>query len=169
MAVVLETDRLTIREMTIGDTDFVSELLTDTEVMRHYVRPYTHAESAAWLVRQVRDYGRHGYGFWLFTTRGTSDALGLVGILMRKVDGVEEPEVGYMVHKRFWRSGLATEAALAARNYAFSQLRFDRVIALIRPENVPAQGVATKLNMKPEKRTIFNEIEYLVYSVSRDA
>jgi RimJ/RimL family protein N-acetyltransferase len=150
--------------MNLGDSEFVSELLTDPEVMKYYARPYSSIESASWLVRQIRSYERNGYGFWLIIERGTRDAVGLVGIVMRIVDGVEEPELGYMVHKRFWRRGLATEAAGATLDYAFSHLRFHRVIALVRPENVAAQGVAEKLGMKHGKQTVFNEIAYFVYT-----
>lgn len=167
MPSILQTNRLTVRQMNVGDAPFVAELLTDPEVMAHYVRPYSVEESVAWLHRQVDNYAKNEYGFWVAADRATSVTIGLVGITMRVVDGLARPEVGYIVHKRFWRRGFATEAALETRNYAFTHCGFDHVIALVRPTNVPAQGVASRLGMAIEKRAEFNGSEYLVYSVSR--
>jgi RimJ/RimL family protein N-acetyltransferase len=52
-----------------------------------------------------------------------------------------------MIDRPFWRRGLATETALAVREYAFVERKLPRVISLIRPENLPSQGVARKLGM----------------------
>ena len=35
--------------------------------------------------------------------------------------------------------------------YAFSHLKVNRVVALIRPENIPSERVALKLGMWPEE------------------
>jgi RimJ/RimL family protein N-acetyltransferase len=137
--------------------------------MKHYAGRYLPEESAAWLGRQLENYAQHRSGFWFVTEKATSESVGLVGITMRSVDGIHRPEVGYLIHNSFWRRGFATEAAIATRDYAFNQLKFKEVISLIRPENTPAQGVAVKLGMTPEKQTVFNGAEYVVYSISRGA
>jgi RimJ/RimL family protein N-acetyltransferase len=86
---------------------------------------------------------------------------------MQLVDGVKEPEIGYLIHRPFWRRGLASEAALGVRAWAFDTLDHQRVISLIRPENLPSQGVARKLGMTPEKRTQIFDLEHMVFSVRR--
>ncbi len=73
-----------------------------------------------------------------------------------------------MIHRPFWRQGLATKAAAATRDYAFNVLGTVRVISLIRPENIPPQGVARKIGMQPEKRTMHAGSEHLVFSRRRD-
>jgi len=59
--------------------------------------------------------------------------------------------------------GYATEAATACREYAFKQMHRGRVIALVRPENLPSQGVVQKLGMQLEKRTHHADYEHLVF------
>jgi [ribosomal protein S5]-alanine N-acetyltransferase len=66
---------------------------------------------------------------------------------MQTVEGVQLPEIGYLIHRPYWRRGYATEAALGVRAHAFGPLGYPRVISLIRPENTPSQGVARKLGM----------------------
>jgi ribosomal-protein-alanine N-acetyltransferase len=81
---------------------------------------------------------------------------------------VEESEIGYMIHQPFWRQGIASEAAIATRDYALNELGKRRLISLIRPINIPSQGVAVKVGMTVEKTTFHKEIEHLVFSLSRD-
>jgi RimJ/RimL family protein N-acetyltransferase len=165
MKTILETPRLLLREMSLGDLDFVVAMLSHPEVMRFYPKLYSREEAMAWIERQLDRYERHGHGLWLVEDRVTGEPRGQVGLLIQEVDGVEEPEIGYLIHHPFWRQGIATEAALATRDWAFGTLGLPRVISLIRPINLPSQGVAGKLGMTPEKRTIFWNFETIVFSV----
>jgi [ribosomal protein S5]-alanine N-acetyltransferase len=167
---VLETSRLILREMTLDDLDFVAAMLADPEVMRYYPKCYSREEAETWVQRQMKRYARHGHGLWLVLEKSTGQPVGQVGLLIQQFHGVDEKEIACLIHRLFWRRGLATEAALACRDYAFDVLGRQRVIALIRPENVPSQGVARKLGMTPEPYTVqHSSFEHLVFSVSRDA
>ena len=169
MEPILETSRLALREMSLGDLDFVAAMLAHPEVMRFYPQLYSREEARAWIERQLGRYARNGHGLWRVEDRATGEPVGQVGLVMQLIDGVEEPEIGYLIHRPFWRQGLATEAALGVRAWAFDTLGHERVISLIRPENLPSQGVARKLGMAPEKRTQFHDLEHIVLAVRRDA
>jgi RimJ/RimL family protein N-acetyltransferase len=157
--------RLAFRELTPGDLDFVADLLGHPEVMRYYPKVQTRDEAMAWIDRQLGRYARDGHGMWLVSDRATGEPRGQVGLAMQEIDGVAEPEIGYLIHRPFWRQGLATEAALATRAWAFETRGLPRVISLIRPENLPSQGVAGKLGMTPGKRALFHGFEHIVFSV----
>ena len=168
MRFVLETDRLALREMSLDDLDFVATMLADPQVMRFYPKCYSREESAGWIERQLERYARDGHGLWLVLERETGQPVGQVGLTVQQVDGVAEPEVGYLIHRPFWRRGFASEAAAATRDHAFRELGLPRVISLIRPENLPSQGVARRIGMKPERRVLHAGIEHLVLARSRD-
>jgi RimJ/RimL family protein N-acetyltransferase len=169
MRFVLETDRLALRELSLADLDFVAEMLADPEVMRFYPKRYSREESAGWIERQLERYLRDGHGLWLVVERETDEPVGQVGLTVQQVDGVAEPEVGYLVHRPFWRRGFAAEAAAATRDHAFRELDLPRVISLIRPENLPSQGVARRIGMQPVGRAMHAGIEHLVFARSRAA
>ena len=167
---ILETARLVLREMSPDDLDFVAVMLADPEVMRYYPKCYSREEAETWIERQMRRYARHGHGLWLASDKTTGQPVGQVGLLIQQVHGVMEKEVGYLIDRPFWRRGFATEAARACRDYAFEVLGRQRVIALIRPENVPSQEVARKLGLQPEPdRVQHSGFEHIVFSVSRPA
>ena len=54
MKIILETERLQLREMIPADLEFVAAMLDDPEVMRFYPRRYTRAEAEGWIERQRR-------------------------------------------------------------------------------------------------------------------
>ena len=164
---VLLTPRLALREMRLGDLDFVAAMLAHPEVMRFYPKCYSREEAQAWLKRQMERYARYGHGLWLVLDQQSGEPVGQVGLTVQEVDGVDEPEVGYLIHHPFWRRGFASEAAIATRDYAFNTLGKPRVISLIRPENVPSQGVAMKMGMSVEKRTMHAGLVHLVFAVSQ--
>ncbi len=161
------TQRLSFHELTAEDLDFVAAMLGHPEVMRYYPGLYSRDEAMAWIERQRGRYARDGHGLWLLRERASGVPVGQVGLVTQTVDGTPEIEVGYLVHRPFWRRGYASEAARAARDHAFGRLGRARVVSLIRPENLPSQGVAAKLGMTVEKRAAHGGFDHCVFAVRR--
>jgi RimJ/RimL family protein N-acetyltransferase len=145
---ILTTSRFRCREMTESDADFLAAMLGDAEVMRHYPKPLDRAESDAWLQRVLAAYARAGHAFWMVERLADGARVGQIGLLPKEIDGRPEVEVAYMVHRPFWRQGIALEVAMACRDYAFTTLRAPRVVCMIRQENLPSLAVAAKLGMR---------------------
>ncbi|WP_249670696.1 GNAT family N-acetyltransferase [Cellulomonas wangleii] len=151
------TPRLLLRPMTDDDLDDMAALLGDPVVMAHYPRPRTRDEAQAWIDRTRRSYRDHGFGLWVMVDRSTGEFLGDCGLTVQHVDGVDELEVGYHVRPDRQGEGLATEAALAARDFAREVLGATRLIAIIAPENVASQRVASKIGLGVEKRARYGD------------
>lgn len=161
------TERLRFRELSQDDLDFVAAMLADPEVMRYYPKVCSRAEAQEWIERQRRRYAEHGHGLWLVLARLTGMPVGQVGLVEQQVGGRPESEVGYLIQRAFWRHGLATEAARATRDWAFDVLGRERVVALIRPENGPSQGVARKLGLRVVGRCQHGGCEHDVWAITR--
>ena len=166
---IIETERVRLREMELDDLDFIATMLADAEVMRHYPSTYNRGEAQRWVEQQMKRYAEHGHGLWLAVERASGQPVGQVGLLLQEVEGKLEPEIGYLLHRPFWHQGLATEAALQVRRYAFAAPGRSRVISLIRPANASSQAVARRLGMAPEKEVMFRGRTVVVFSISRQA
>ena len=164
---ILETPRLALREMSWGDLDFVAAMLADSRVMQHYPRCYSRAEAEIWLQRMIERYREDGHALWLVSLRDGGQPIGQVGLLRQCVDGIDEPEIGYLIHAPFWRCGYAAEAASAVRDYAFGALDKPRVISLVRPVNIASQRVALRVGLKPQRLTSWHNMDHLVFTLSR--
>jgi RimJ/RimL family protein N-acetyltransferase len=78
--VILDTPRLVLRELTLGDLDFVAELLAHPVVMHFWPKTYTRDEAEAWIGRHVERYTRDGYGYWLAVNKATGQPIGQAGV-----------------------------------------------------------------------------------------
>ncbi len=144
----IETRRTFMRDILGNDAEFLLRMMGDPEVMRFYPRQADAREVRDFIDRMRAAYRDDGCGLWLVVDRESGEPLGRVGLLRQHVNGAGEFEIGYMIHRPFWRRGLATETALAVRDYAFTERKLPRVVSLIRPENAPSQGVARQLGME---------------------
>jgi len=149
---VIETERLRLRPMHDADLDNMAALLGDPEVMRFYPAPKSRTEARGWIRWNERNYAEYGFGLWVIETMdGTF--VGDCGITWQLVDGVRDIEVGYHVLPVFQGQGLATEAALASKDFA-RRAGARRLIAIIDPDNVPSQRVAEKIGLAFEKTAV---------------
>jgi len=164
---IIETARLLLRVMTWDDLDFIATMLADPRVMRHYPKCCSRDEAEQWVGRVIERHANHGHSFYLVSLNSSGEPIGQVGLLRQHVEGVDESEIGYLIHAPYWRQGFAVEAATAVRDFAFHTLDRERVISMIRPANIPSQRVAFRLGMKPEKMTTWHDREHLVFATSR--
>jgi len=148
----LETERLNFRDLNPSDIDNLQEIFTDPVAMKYYPSTKTESETLEWIDWNIKSYQENGYGLWALVNKGTGVFVGQCGlILQRDVDGIDEIEVAYLLVRKYWGNGFATEAAAACRDFAFSKLACKRVISLIDPNNLASLRVAERNGLEYEK------------------
>jgi len=135
--------------------------------MRFYPAPFDRTGVRDWITRNRRRYQRDGHGLWAMVLKSSGETVGDCGLVRQQVDNAEEIEIGYHLRRDLWGQGLASEAAIACRSYGFVQLRVDRLVSLIRPENLPSRRVAVKNGMRIWKETMRMGFLHYVYAVTR--
>ena len=164
---ILETERLLLRELVPADVDALAAVLSDSETMRYYPAALDRAGVAAWIERNRRRYIDAGHGLWAMVLKSTGEVIGDCGLTRQTVDEVEEIEIGYHVRRDLWGQGYAPEAARACQKYGFAQLGADRLISLIRPENLPSRRVAEKTGLTLWKEVLWRDLRHCVYVIRR--
>jgi RimJ/RimL family protein N-acetyltransferase len=152
--VAIETPRLLLRELEPDDLDAIADLYADEDVMRYIGKGGVLPREAAgrYLERQRTLYRERGFGEWATVEKVTGDTVGLCGlILWPDIAGAQELEVAYMLVRRAWGRGLATEAAIAIRDHAVVVLGRDRLVSCIYPAHTASIHVAEKVGMHHEK------------------
>ena len=102
-----------------------------------------------WIAWNRQNYAEHGFGLWVIETL-TGEFVGDCGLTMQEVEGEWLVEVGWHVRSAARRRGYAAEAAAAVRGAARGR-GVKHLIAIIRPDNVASQGVATKIGLTLER------------------
>ncbi len=168
LAVVLETERLILRHLTIDDADAVFAVIGDPDTMEFYPQKFTREDAAGWINRSLERYRRDGYGLFAVVLKSTGEFVGTCGLVRQEVEGESMLEVGYHFRRDHWGHGHATEAARGCMDYAFGHLQVEKVVSLILSENVPSQRVAERNGMKVERQVMFHELPHLVYAMKRE-
>lgn len=145
---ILETERLILRELEQNDFDDMCKLLQDPVVMYAYEGAFNKQEVQEWLDKQLRRYQNDGFGLWGVVEKSSGELIGQCGITLQDYEGNQIPEVGYLFRKEFWHQGYATEAAIACKEYAFHTLHFKEIYSIIRDTNIASQNVAKRNGMK---------------------
>jgi ribosomal-protein-alanine N-acetyltransferase len=165
---ILETPRLILREFRPGDVNALALTLSDVETMRFYPAPFDRVGVEDWISRNLRRYREQGHGLWAMILKSCGELVGDCGLTLQDVEGANEIEIGYHVRRDLWGQGLATEAARACRDLGFARLPAERLISLIRPENLPSRRVAEKNGMTVWKELNWRGLPHLVYAIRRE-
>ena len=144
---ILETERLLLREMKQDDLPALQGILQDEETMYAYNGAFDEAETQAWLDRQLSRYAQFGFGLWAVVLKESGGMIGQCGLTMQPWRGDEVLEVGYLFNRAFWHHGYATEAARGCMEYAFDLLGAREVCSIIRETNLPSRRVAERNGM----------------------
>lgn len=166
---ILETERLYLREMNQEDFPSLCKILQDKDVMYAYEHAFDDDEAQGWLDKQIMRYRQYGFGLWAVILKETGEMIGQCGLTMQDCNNKQVLEVGYLFQKAFWHKGYASEAAIACKKYAFEVLHADEVFSIIRDTNIASQNVAKRNGMTVTDRFIKHyygvDMPHLVFSI----
>lgn len=146
MIPTLTTDRLTLRGPDARDIPLLRSFYASDRSA--FVGGPKNADDA-WrqLATEIGHWTLRGYGRWIAEAGGTQ--VGLVGLW--NPEGWPEPEIGWDLFEGAEGKGYATEAAQAARDYAYGTLGWATAISLVAPGNDASARVAQRLGAKMER------------------
>jgi RimJ/RimL family protein N-acetyltransferase len=167
---LIETNRLILREFQHTDLKELAPILADPKVMRFSQTGVNSVEQVQEKIQGfITCYKEFGFGKWAVVLKENNQLLGYCGIAIEQIDDKDEKELGYRIDSRYWGQGLATEAASATIGYGFEQLNLPYVLGIVERVNLASVKVLEKVGMRYEKITIFHRVEMDVYRVNAAA
>ena len=153
---VLQTGRLTLRQLTIDDSEMMfGNWAGDPEVTR-YLRWNAHrnwAETAEYLNFVTQQYPAPAFYSWGIEERATGILIGTISLGKGEPDPGWPPacdrlgppwEAGYCLGRKWWDRGYATEALCAVRDFWFGTVRGKWLCCCHAYENVASGAVMQK-------------------------
>ena len=142
MTVRLETERLILRKPNVGDVKAEAEFYA-SERSQFVGGPLT--EEMVWrmVATIIGHWEMRGYGFFAIDLKSTGAYVGRVGPW--NPHGWPEPEIGWTLMQGHEGHGYAFEAAIAVRNWVYSELGWKTAISMIAPGNTRSIALAKKL------------------------
>lgn len=168
-AMIIETERLILREMTVSDYDALYAVLADSDIMQHY--PYTFDEERVrgWIDKNIERYQIFGFGLWAVVLKETGEMIGDCGLTMQLIGGQIKPEIGYHIRRDCQRKGYGSEAARATRDWAFRNTPFRVVYSYMKYTNIGSYStaIANGMHQVDEFEDDVNTITK-VYAITKD-
>ncbi|WP_093673213.1 GNAT family N-acetyltransferase [Tenacibaculum sp. MAR_2009_124] len=125
------------------------------------------SECKKWYEKQFYRYENDLGGMNALIEKQSGKLIGYCGLLIQTVDEKKELEIGYSLLPKFWKKGLASEAALKCRDFAFENDLTDSIISIISLTNKPSEKVAIKNGMTIDKRTMYHGNEVNIFRISK--
>jgi ribosomal-protein-alanine N-acetyltransferase len=167
---MIETPRLILRPMRAEDTGALLHIFADPQVMAAFlVEPFARPQMERWVRRNLDHQDDHGYGHFSVILKENGLLVGDCGLEVMEVAGETAVELGYDFRSDYWGQGLATEAAMAVRDYAFGTLGLPRLVSLIRQGNDASRRVAEKVGLSLTETIQRGDSPYWVYALDREA
>jgi ribosomal-protein-alanine N-acetyltransferase len=170
----LETPRLRLRKLKMEDAPDVFIYASDSQVTRHlrFAEHHSLADSRAYLERLLLRPDNSADLAWGIEAKETRRIIG--GCRLNCELENCRAELGYVLARKWWGQGLATEAVRAVLHFAFTQIRLNRIEARCFPEHTASIRVLEKCGFRFE--AVLRQCEMIkgefadlkVYSLLRD-
>lgn len=166
--IIIETERLIIREHVLSDAPFFFTLNSNYNVVKYTGdSSFKTIEEAETIVQYVMNqYKENGYGRWLVAEKQTGNPIGWCGLKFHT--DTKETDIGYRLLESAWGKGYATESAKACVDYGFKHFNLNRIIGDAMKENMASINVFKKLGMTYLKDSLLDNIESVVYELKKE-
>ena len=150
MDLLLETPRLLLRPLTLGDAGILRPLMIDPDVRRWAAdgRVLSEAHVRGSIRKSLSTFQRHRTGGFALRLRADGAFAGYAGLFPTKLAGHGELELGAAVWPRYWRTGLAAEACRAILDDAFERVGVRRVLACTDAPNFRSLALIARLGFR---------------------
>ena len=150
--VILETERLILREFDQDDVESFYLLGSDPAILRFTgdagLTSLGHAREVL-RSRPLADYRKYGFGRWACVYKDSGEVIGFAGL--KFLEDLHEVDIGYRLLPAYWGAGLATEAGRAVLDYGFVHLHLEEIIGLVDPANAASVRVLEKLGLMVDR------------------
>ena len=166
--IILETERLYLREMTVDDAENFYNLNTDPEVIRYTGdKPFVNIEAARIFLENYDQYKKYGFGRWTVNRKSDNEYLGWCGL--KYIAEYDEIDIGYRFFRKYWNMGYATESARPCIDLGFTKFKLKVIVGRAAKANIASIRVLEKIGLRYLKSYDFHGQEGVVYIIENNS
>jgi ribosomal-protein-alanine N-acetyltransferase len=153
MNLILETDRLILREMLLSDAEALFEMDSNPNVHKYlWNKPLTSIDEVYQYIEMVRNqYLENNIGRFVVVLKETNELIGWAG-LKYNIEMVNNKvhfyDIGYRLNEKFWGKGYASEASFAWQDYGFNVMKIKVMEAAAHADNMASNRILQKIGLK---------------------
>lgn len=146
--IMLETERLTLREFDLADAEFMYELMNSPLYIKNIGDRNIHSieDATTFIVDKIiSSYKKHDYGLYAVILKETNRVIGMSGLVRR--DNLPNTDIGFAFLPNFMGKGYAYEASQRVMRYVQEDLQLDTILAITTKENHRSIKLLNKLGL----------------------
>ncbi len=153
-----------LREFSLLDAPHFYNLNQDHDVVKFSGdTSFISIHAAEVFLKNYDHYQKYTFGRWAVIRKSDSEFLGWCGLKFSPE--LDEVDIGFRFHKRFWNQGYATEAARECIDYGFRKFNIKLIVGRAMKENLSSIRVLEKSGLTFEKYFNFDGNEGVVYKI----
>jgi RimJ/RimL family protein N-acetyltransferase len=171
-AVTIETSRLLLLPWADEYGLELARIYADPEVIVQttYRRPLSRNESLEVSTRSCLLWQDYGFGPWAAIEKVSGNWVGRIGMNLLVDWPLEDKwEVGWLLDRRYWGRGLATEGGQAGLRFAFEAAKLERIISVTVPDNIRSRRVMEKCGLTYQGELTWRKSDVVWYAIHRTA
>jgi ribosomal-protein-alanine N-acetyltransferase len=141
------TDRLRLEPIGPEHAEDLWRLFQDPAVAEWYGE-WTLEMTRREAMRIGEAWKTDGVHKWMAYHRVTGELVGRGGLSRTRLEGRDRLEIGWVLHRKFWGNGYATEIGRAGVAFAFDQLDADEVASFTEARNRRSRAVMERLGFR---------------------
>jgi RimJ/RimL family protein N-acetyltransferase len=173
MNIIIETDRLILRELLVSDAEAFFAMDNNPNVHRYlWNKPTQEIEETIETIAFVRkQYVNNGIGRFAIISKETNEFMGWAGLKFNteKVNNKTNfYDIGYRLDEKFWGKGFASEASFAWLKYAFETLKIKTLLAGAHADNVASNKILQKIGMQMTEQYLEDGVSWNWYQLENN-
>ena len=173
MNLILETDRLILREFQLSDAEAFFAMDSNLKVHQYlWNKPVQKIEETIEVIEFVRkQYSDNGIGRFAMISKESNEFIGWAGLKFNTEmvnNKVNFYDIGYRLDEKFWGKGYASEATFAWLKYAFETMNIKTLEAAAHSENAASNRILQKIGMQMTETYLEDDISWNWYVLENE-
>jgi len=161
--IILETDRLILREFDTNDAAFILILLNNPTWLQYIgdrnIKTMDDARNYL-LNGPMKSYEVNGFGLSMVEIKEDKTPIGMCGLIKRET--LEHADIGFALLPEYAGKGYGYEIANATMAYAKNKLKLEKIVAITSTDNEYSIKLLNKIGLNFEKMIRFDPTEDLM-------
>lgn len=172
MNLILETNRLLLRELQLSDAEAFFAMDSNPKVHKYlWNKPVQKMEETIEIIEYVRkQYIENGIGRFAMISKENNEFIGWSGLKFNTEPVNNKTnfyDIGYRLDEKFWGKGYASETSFAWLDYAFQALKIKTIEAAAHSDNAASNRILQKIGMQMTEQYLEDGVSWNWYQLEK--
>lgn len=163
---ILISERLTLRKLSINDSEEILQLRSNTEINKFLDRkPSKTVEDALNFINNIIENENEELFYWVITKTGEDKLIGTI-CLFEFSGNLKKCEIGYELLPEYQHQGIMIEAIENVKEYALKILELKTIDAITHKDNQSSNKLLQKLNFKKVENSVEHNSNLILFRLT---